>query len=291
MTKRTLQDKTLFITGASRGIGLEIAKCAARDGANVVVAAKTLEPHPKLPGTIFTAAEEIEALGGNALPLQLDVRDDDAAAEAVAKAAAHFGGIDILVNNASAINLANTDKIDMKRFDLMHQVNTRGSYLMSKLALPYLRKSENAHILMLSPPLDMDAKWFSPHIAYTMAKFGMSMCVLGLAEELRGDGIAVNALWPRTMIATSAVKNVVGNELIQASRTPQVMADAAYSMLCQDAATYSGRFMLDDEVLAESGVTDFDAYRVDPASALHIDMFVQDTHPFPKGSTLSAAKK
>ncbi|SEP85653.1 SDR family oxidoreductase [Thalassovita taeanensis] len=290
MTQTPLENQTLFITGASRGIGLEIAKRAARDGANIVVAAKTMEPHPTLPGTIFTAADEIEALGGKALPLQLDVRDDKAVEKAVAQAAQHFGGIDILVNNASAINLANTDDVQMKRFDLMHQVNTRGTYLMSKTALPYLRKSANAHILMLSPPLDMDAKWFAPHIAYTMAKFGMSMCVLGLAEEVRADGIAVNALWPRTTVATSAVQNVIGSALMNSSRTPEIMADAAYAIFCRDASTFTGNFVLDDEVLAEAGVSNFDTYRVNPSCPLQIDMFVQNSRPFPKGSTLAAVK-
>ncbi len=290
MTDAALKNRTLFISGASRGIGLEIAKRAARDGANIVVAAKTADAHPKLPGTIFTAVAEIEEAGGNALAIQLDVRDDDAVVAAMAQAAEHFGGIDILVNNASAINLSSTDGVDMKRFDLMHQVNTRGTFLLSKAALPYLRKSDNGHILMLSPPLDMDAKWFAPHLAYTLAKFGMSMCVLGLAQELKKDGIAVNALWPRTAVATSAIKVFAGDAMLRASRTPAIMADAAYEIFCRKACDFTGKFTLDDEVLAEAGVTDFDKYRVDPTQALFLDLFVQEDRPFPQGSTLAAVK-
>ncbi len=290
MTDATLENRTLFISGASRGIGLEIAKRAAVDGANIVVAAKTAQAHAKLPGTIFTAAAEIEEAGGNALAIQLDVRDDDAVIAAMAQAAEHFGGIDILVNNASAINLSNTDGVDMKRFDLMHQVNTRGTFLLSKAALPYLRKSDNGHVLMLAPPLDMDAKWFAPHLAYTMAKFGMSMCVLGLAQELKKDGIAVNALWPRTAVATSAIKVFAGDAMLRASRTPAIMADAAYEIFCRKAREFTGNFTLDDEVLGEAGVTDFDKYRVDPTQALFLDLFVQEDRPFPQGSTLAAVK-
>src|SRR5215207_5461032 len=222
----SLKDKTLFITGASRGIGLAIGLRAAKDGANVVIAAKTAEPHPKLPGTIYTAAQEIEQAGGKALPLVVDVRDEEAVKAAIDKTVETFGGLDIVVNNASAISLTPTPQTDMKRFDLMHQINTRGTYMVSKYAIPHLSKAENPHILMLSPPLDFKEKWFAPHLAYTMAKFGMSLCVLGLAGELRRRGIAVNALWPRTTIATSAVQNLLGGDkLIQASRTPEILAD------------------------------------------------------------------
>lgn len=226
--KKPLKGKTLFITGASRGIGLAIGLRAARDGANVAIAAKTADPHPKLPGTIHTAAAEIEAAGGRALPLMVDVREEAAVAEAIARTVETFGGLDIVVNNASAIHLAGTTAIDMKRFDLMHQINTRGTFLVSKYAIPHLEKAENPHILMLSPPLDLAEKWFAPHLAYSLAKYGMSLCVLGLAGELRGKGIAVNALWPRTTIATSAVRNLLGGEeMVKASRTPDIMGDAA----------------------------------------------------------------
>src|SRR6478735_8785763 len=227
----TLSGKTLFITGASRGIGLAIGLRAARDGANVAIAAKTAEPHPKLPGTIYSAAAEIEAAGGKALPLVVDVRDEASVKEAIEKTAAAFGGLDIVVNNASAISLTPTPQTDMKRFDLMHQVNTRGTYMVSKYAIPYLEKAENPHILMLSPPLDLKEKWFAPNVAYSIAKYGMSLCVLGLAGELRGRGIGVNALWPRTTIATSAIRNLLGgNEIVRASRTPAILADAAYAI-------------------------------------------------------------
>ena len=224
----SLQGKTLFITGASRGIGLAIALRAARDGANIAVVAKTATPHPKLPGTVYTAAEAIEAAGGKALPLIVDIREDDAVGQAFEQTAKTFGGVDIVVNNASAIDLSPTAAIEMKRFDLMHRINTRGSFLVSKTAIPYLEKAENPHILMLSPPLDLKEEWFAPHLGYSLAKFGMSLCVLGLSGELRPKGIAVNALWPRTTIATAAVNNLLGGEdLMRASRKPEIVADAA----------------------------------------------------------------
>jgi citronellol/citronellal dehydrogenase len=273
---KSLNGKTLFITGASRGIGLAIALRAARDGANIVVAAKTTEAHPKLEGTIFTAAEEIEKAGGKALPLQLDIRDDAAVEAAMAKAAQHFGGIDIVINNASAINLAPVAALEMKRFDLMHQINARGTYLVSRSALPYLVKAANPHVLMLSPPLDMKTKWFAGHTGYSMAKFGMSLVVLGLAGETRGK-IGVNALWPRTTIATAAVKNLLGGDaLMRSSRTPDILADAAHAILTKDARNFTGNFIIDDTFLAAEGVTDFDGYRVDPTQPLAPDFFVPD---------------
>ncbi|HEY8351202.1 MAG TPA: NAD(P)-dependent oxidoreductase [Sphingomonadales bacterium] len=272
---RTLKGKTLFITGASRGIGLAIAKRAAADGANIVIAAKTVEPHPKLEGTIYTAAEEIEAAGGRALPVVVDVRDEMAVGEAVEKAVAAFGGIDILVNNASAISLTGTEMTDMRRFDLMHQINTRGTFLCSKLCVPHLRKAENPHILNLSPPLNMEARWFAPHVAYTMAKYGMSMCVLGMSEEFRKDGIAVNALWPRTTIATAAVRNLLGGEeVVAGSRKPEILADAAYIILTRPSREFTGNFCIDDEVLASVGITDLTPYAVDPSKPLFPDFFV-----------------
>jgi citronellol/citronellal dehydrogenase len=271
----TLKGKTLFITGASRGIGKAIGLRAAKDGANVVIAAKTTEPHPKLPGTIFTAAEEIEKAGGKALPLVVDVRNEDQIADAVKQAVAKFGGIDILVNNASAISLTPTLATPMKRYDLMHQVNTRGTFACSQACIPYLAKAENPHILNLSPPLNMDAKWFGPHVAYTMAKFGMSMCVLGMAEELKGQGIAVNALWPRTVIATAAVQNLLGgDETMRGSRSPEIMADAAYAIFTRKSRETTGNFFLDDEVLASIGVTDLEKYAMTPGAPLIPDFFV-----------------
>ncbi|MBN9082512.1 MAG: short chain dehydrogenase [Rhizobiales bacterium 62-17] len=271
----TLAGKTLFITGASRGIGLAIALRAARDGANIAIAAKTAEPHPKLPGTIYTAAEEIEKAGGKALPLLVDVREDAQVREAIEKTAAHFGSLDIVVNNASAISLTDSQATDMRRYDLMHQINSRGTFMVSKFAVPFLAQAENPHILMLSPPLDMKEKWFAPHTAYTMAKFGMSMVVLGLAGELRRKGIAVNALWPRTTIATSAIKNLLGGDaLMQASRTPDILADAAHMIFCTPAKTLTGQFIIDDTFLYENGVRDFDRYRANPSQALAQDFFV-----------------
>jgi len=284
-----LAGKTLFITGASRGIGLAIALRAARDGANIAIAAKTAEPHAKLPGTIFTAAQEIEAAGGKALPLMVDVREEAQVAEALAKTAAQFGGIDIVVNNASAIALGGSQQIDMKRFDLMQQINARGAYMTTKLAVPYLMKSANPHVLMLSPPLDMKEKWFAAHTAYSMAKFGMSLAVLGLAGELRSAGIAVNALWPRTTIATAAVNNLLGGEkLMRASRKPEIMADAAHAIFMTPSRDLTGRFLIDDVFLSENGVTDFDVYRVDPTSPLAPDFFVPEDTPVPAGMSLKA---
>ena len=273
----TLKGKTLFITGASRGIGLAIGLCAARDGANVAIAAKTAEANPKLPGTIYTAAKEIEAAGGRALPLVVDVRDEAGVRGALDETARHFGGIDIVVNNASAISPTDSQATDMKRFDLMHQINARGTFMVSKFAAPYLFKAENPHILMLSPPLDMKEKWFARHTAYSMAKFGMSLVVLGLAGEFRSKGVAVNALWPRTTIATAAVKNLLGGDaLMRASRTPEILADAAHLIFCKPAREFTGRFLIDDTILAENGVTEFDHYRVDPTHDLSVDFFVPD---------------
>jgi citronellol/citronellal dehydrogenase len=281
----SLKGKTLFITGASRGIGLAIALKAARDGANIAVAAKTETPHPKLPGTIHSAAQEIEQAGGKALPLVVDVRDEENVKKALDQTAGHFGGIDIVVNNASAIQLTNVQQTDMRRFDLMHQINTRGTFMVSKHAISHLLKAENPHILMLSPPLDMKEKWFAAHTGYTMAKFGMSLVVLGLAGELRGK-VAVNALWPRTTIATSAVKNLLGGEkLMSMSRTPEILADAAYAIFHKP-KSFTGNFLLDDTFLAGEGVRDFDRYRADPAQRLQIDFFVPDNMPPPQGVSL-----
>ena len=279
----SLANKVVFITGGSRGIGLEIGKRAARDGAKVVLAAKTAEPHPKLPGTIFTAAEEIIEAGGEALPLILDVRDEENVLKAVEETVSHFGGIDICVNNASAISLTKTPDTDMKRYDLMHQINGRGTYLVSKYCIPHLKKSSNPHILNLAPPLDMKAKWFGPHLAYTMAKFTMSMCVLGMAEELKAEGIAVNGLWPRTAIATAAVKNVLGGEeLMNISRKPEIMADAAYEIFIKDSKEFTGNFCIDDLVLHESGVKDFTNYADVSFDKLAPDFFVPDDTPLPE---------
>ncbi len=273
----SLKDKTLFITGASRGIGLAIALRAAKDGANIVVAAKTVEPHAKLEGTIYTAASQIEAVGGKALPLIVDIRDEANVIEAFAKTAEIFGGVDILVNNASAINLGNTSAIDMKRYDLMQQINQRGTFMVSKYAISYLEKADNPHILMLSPPLDMKEKWFAGHVAYSMAKYGMSLVVLGLAGELRAKGIAVNALWPRTTIATAAVKNLLGGDmLMNASRTPEILADAAYMIFNKPAKQFTGQFLIDDSFMYAESIRDFDHYRVNPSVALAPDFFVPE---------------
>jgi citronellol/citronellal dehydrogenase len=274
----SLKGKTLFISGASRGIGLAIAQRAARDGANIAIAAKSDQPHPKLPGTIHTAAAEIEAAGGKALPMQVDIRDENAVAAAAAQCAERFGGIDILVNNASAISLTGTLEKPMKRFDLMFGVNVRGTYVCSQACLPYLKKSaqagRNPHILNLSPPLSMKARWFAPHVAYTMAKYGMSMCVLGMAEEFRKDGIAVNALWPRTVIATAAL-NLIPMADPKLGRKPEIMADAAHAILTRDARTCTGNFYIDDEVLTQAGVQDLDQYAVTPGNRnLLPDFFV-----------------
>lgn len=274
----SLKGKTLFITGASRGIGKAIALKAAQDGANIVIAAKTAEPHPKLPGTIYTAAEEMVEAGGQALPVIVDVRSEDTVQAAIDAAVAKFGGIDILVNNASAISLTGTEETSMKRYDLMHQVNVRGTYLCSKLCIPHLKKAENPHVLNLSPPLSMDAKWFKNHTAYTMAKYGMSMCVLGMAAEFKKDKIAFNALWPRTTIDTAAIRNIVGGEpMAKKSRIPDIMADAAYYILTQPSDSYTGQFLIDDEVLKAQGITDFKSYQVDPElpeSELFPDFFI-----------------
>jgi citronellol/citronellal dehydrogenase len=272
----TLSGKTLFITGASRGIGLAIGVRAARDGANVAIAAKTTEANPKLPGTIYTAAKEIEAAGGRALPLVVDVRDEAAVRSALDETALQFGGIDIVVNNASAISLTDSQSTEMKRFDLMHQINARGTFMVSKFAVPFLEKSDNPHILMLSPPLDLKEKWFSGNTAYTMAKYGMSLVVLGLAGELRPKRIAVNALWPRTTIATSAIKKFRGDAVMRASRTPDILADAAHAIFLKDAKTFTGNFMIDDTFLFSNGVRDFDRYRVDSGVDLEPDFFVPD---------------
>jgi citronellol/citronellal dehydrogenase len=270
-----LKGKTLFISGGSRGIGLAIALRAARDGANVVIAAKTTEPHPKLPGTIFTAAEEIERAGGKALPYQTDIRDEDQVMRAVEAAVERFGGIDILVNNASAISLTGTAETPMKRFDLMMGINLRGTYLCSRACLPHLRRAKNPHILTLSPPLNMNPRWFGPHVAYTIAKYGMSMCVLGMAEEFRKDGIAVNALWPRTTIATAALQIIPGAQP-EAGRTPEIMADAAHAVLARDSRSLTGRFLIDEDVLREAGVTDFERYAVKRGETLRIDLFLDE---------------
>jgi citronellol/citronellal dehydrogenase len=288
----SLAGKTLFITGASRGIGLAMALRAARDGANIAIAAKTEAPHPKLPGTIHTAAAEIEAAGGRALPLGVDVRDEAAVKSAIERTAAHFGGLDIVVNNASAIALAPVAETDMRRFDLMHQVNARGTFMVSKYAIPFLARAANPHILMLSPPLDMKEKWFAPHTGYSIAKFGMSLVVLGLAGELKAQGIAVNALWPRTTIATSAIKNVLGGEAImRRSRSADILADAAYAVFAKPAKTFSGHFLIDDTFLAGEGVTDFERYRVDPREPLQGDFFVPDDISPPPGVAVAARTK
>ena len=269
----SLNGKTIFITGASRGIGEAIALRAARDGANIVVAAKTVAPHPKLPGTIHSVAQAIEKAGGHALPLQLDIRDENAVQAAVAAAVSHFGGIDILINNASAISLTGTLETPAKKFDLMLDVNVRGTFLCSQACLPHLKRAANPHILTLSPPLNLDPKWFGPHVAYTIAKYGMSMCVLGMAEEFRADGVAVNALWPRTLIATSAI-NAIDPRLMGMGRTPQIMADAAYAILTKDSRAYTGNFAIDDEVLQAAGVTDLSGYALTPGGSLQPDLFL-----------------
>jgi citronellol/citronellal dehydrogenase len=275
MTTSTLAGKTLFITGASRGIGKAIALRAARDGANIVIAAKTTEANPKLPGTIYTAAKEIEAAGGKALACVVDIRDEAQIAAAVAKAVETFGGIDILINNASAISLTGTVATSMKRYDLMHSVNTRGTFACSQACIPHLRKAKNPHILNNSPPLNMEARWFAPHVAYTMAKFGMSLCVLGMAEELKGEGIAVNAIWPRTVIATAAVQNLLGgDDVMRGSRTPDIMADAAYAILTKPSREFTGNFCIDDDVLRKEGVTDFTKYQSVPGAELIPDFFL-----------------
>jgi len=279
-----LAGKTLFITGASRGIGLAIGLRAARDGANVAIAAKTAEAHAKLDGTIYTAAKQIEDAGGKALPLVCDIRDEAQVREAVAKAAKMFGGIDICVNNASAIALTPLEKTDLKRFDLMFGVNTRGTFVTTQACAPFLEKAENPHVLMLSPPLDMKPQWFSGHVAYSIAKYGMSLVVLGLADELKPKGIAVNALWPRSTIATAAIKNILGGDkLVRMSRSPEILADAAHLVFTQPAKSFSGHFLIDDSFLHEvGGVSDFERYRIDASVPLAPDFFVPaDSRPPP----------
>lgn len=280
----TLKGKTLFITGGSRGIGLAIALRAAADGANIAIAAKTATPHPRLEGTIHSAADEIRKAGGEALPMMCDIRDEAQVRAAIDQAAAHFGGIDICVNNASAIHLASVQDTDLKRFDLMMDINTRGTFMVSKYCIPHLKQAANPHILMLSPPLDMQARWFAPSTAYSIAKYGMSLCVLGLAGELATDGIAVNALWPRTTIATAAIGHLPGGAaMLRASRTPQIVADAAHVVLTKPARGFTGQFCIDDTILHAAGVTDFEPYRVDPSVPLMPDLFVPDNAPPPPG--------
>jgi citronellol/citronellal dehydrogenase len=277
-----LSGKVLFISGASRGIGLAIARRAAQDGAKVAIAAKTAEPHPVLSGTIYTAAEEIGAAGGEALPLVCDIRFEDQVQAAVAKTVEAFGGIDICINNASAIQMTPTLETDMKRYDLMQDINARGTFLVSKTCIPHLKKAENPHVLTLSPPLDMKAKWFGGHVAYSMAKFGMSMCVLGMAEEFRSDGIAFNALWPRTAIRTAAVRNILGGEdAMQRCRKVEIVADAAHVILTRPSREFTGNFCLDDLVLASAGVTDLSGYADVPDDQLLPDFFVPDDMPRP----------
>jgi citronellol/citronellal dehydrogenase len=285
----SLAGKTLFITGAGRGIGLAIALRAARDGANIAIAAKTAQPNPKLPGTIHTAAEDIERAGGSALPLACDIRFEDQVAAAIQACVARFGGVDICVNNASAISLTGTSATEMKRYDLMQQVNARGTFLVSKACVPHLKKAANPHVLMLSPPLDLRAKWFAPHMAYTAAKYGMSLCVLGMAEEFKGE-IAFNALWPRTAIATAAMRNVLtGEDGISHCRKPEIVADAAWHLFHKP-KSFSGNFLIDDTFLADNGVTDFDQYRVDPSKDLLPDFFVPDDAAMPQGVSLKAKR-
>uniref|UniRef100_T1JL64 Hydroxysteroid dehydrogenase-like protein 2 n=1 Tax=Strigamia maritima TaxID=126957 RepID=T1JL64_STRMM len=283
-----LAGKTIFITGASRGIGKSIALKAAKDGANVVIAAKTAQPHPKLPGTIYTAAKEVEEAGGHCLPCIVDIRIEEQIQKAVDETVKKFGGIDILVNNASAISLTGTLDTDMKRYDLMHNINTRGTFLTSKYCIPYLKKGKNSHILNLSPPLNMNPFWFKGHVAYTMAKYGMSMCVLGMAEELKEDRIAVNALWPKTAIHTAAMEMLGGNDIGSQCRTPEIVADAAYVILTKDSRNFTGNFCIDEDILKQVGVKDFTNYAVKPGTTLMPDFFLDvaeqtQTNPSPSG--------
>jgi citronellol/citronellal dehydrogenase len=287
----SLKGKTLFITGASRGIGLAIALRAAPDGANLAIAAKTETPHPKLEGTIYTAAEAIEKAGGKALPLAVDVRDEAAVKAAIDKTVAAFGGLDIVVNNASAVARTSVADTDMRRYDLMQAINTRGTFMVSKYAIPHLAEAPNPHILMNSPPLDMQEKWFAGSTGYSIAKFGMSLVALGLAGELRAQGIAVNALWPRSTIATAAIRNLLGGErVMRMSRTPAIMADAAYAVFLKDASTFTGNFLIDDSFLAEEGVTDFEKYRAVPGEPLAGTFFVPETPPPPRGVTIDGKR-
>ena len=283
----SLSGKTLFITGASRGIGLAIALRAARDGANIAIAAKTTEPHPKLPGTIYSAAEQIERAGGKALPLAVDVRDEASVVAAVRQCAQVFGGIDICVNNASAINLAPTEQIEMRRYDLIQQINTRGTFVTSRACMPYLKQAANPHVLTLSPPLDLQPKWFAGHLAYSLSKYGMSLCMLGLAQEYRAAGIACNALWPRTTIATAAVEFALGGAaMMRRSRKPEIVADAAHVILNRPARECTGQFFIDDSVLYEAGVRDFAVYSVEPGGRLLADLFIDRSASAPPGVTL-----
>ena len=273
----SLTGKTMFISGGSRGIGLAIAKRVAQDGANVAFIAKTADPHPALPGTVYTAAAEIEEAGGRALPIVGDIRNEDQVVAAVEAAVELFGGIDICVNNASAINLSNAESLPMKRYDLMQNINTRGTFLVSKTCIPYLKDSDNAHILTLSPPLNLAPHWFKNHVAYTIAKYGMSMVTLGLSEELADDGVAANCLWPKTIIATAAVQNLLGGDQAMAqSRRPEIMADAAYEIFTKDARTATGNFYIDEAVLTEAGVTDFEPYGYGDAGSLQLDIFLDE---------------
>jgi citronellol/citronellal dehydrogenase len=289
--KAAFEGKTAFITGASRGIGLAIAQRLARAGARIAIAAKTAEPHAYLEGTIHSAAAAIERAGGEALPLVVDVRFEDSVAAAVEATVERFGGIDICINNASAIDLRSTCDLPMKRFDLMHAINTRGTFLVTKMCLPHLRRAENPHVLMLSPPLDLQPRWFGPHVGYSIAKFGMSLCVLGMADEFAGDGIAVNALWPRTTIATAAIAHGPDALRTLGARNPEIMADAAFEILRRPSRACSGNFHIDDDVLLATGVRDFDRYRLDPAMPLQIDLFVDEAWPMPPGvaATIQAA--
>ncbi len=298
MSTDTLAGKTLFITGASRGIGLAIALRAARDGANVAIAAKTAEPHGKLPGTVYTAAAEIEKAGGKALPLIVDVRNEAAVRQAVEETAQTFGGIDICVNNASALNVQNTLEVPMKAFDLMQQVNVRATFLTSKACLPYLLKSANPHILAIAPKPVMDPQWYGDHLAYSLAKLGMSLTIMGLAEEFRSQGVAANGLWPRTIIGTSAIEfgsglrgTEDGNKRLRHARKPEIMADAAHVILTSPSRDLTGQFLLDDDVLYRHGVTDFARYQLDPSVPAQIDSFIQaDAAPLPPGVTLVGRK-
>jgi citronellol/citronellal dehydrogenase len=279
----TLADKTLFISGASRGIGLAIALRAAGDGANVALIAKTAEPHPKLEGTVYTAAEQIEAAGGQALPIVGDIRDEQQVVSAVAQAVERFGGIDVCVNNASAINLSGTEALEMKRYDLMQDINARGTFLVSKTCIPHLREAENPHILTLSPPISLEARWLGPHIGYTLAKYGMSLCALGFAEELRDAGIASNALWPRTLIATAAVQNLLGGDAAMArARKPELYADAAYAIVTRPSRECTGNTYLCEDVLVEEGITDFDQYMYVEGGEPQLDVFVDSVDPPPQ---------